>query len=254
MIFKKRILLFCTVALFAKTLPAQIVNVEALRSDADSNGFYGRENLSASYTKNTRELWRISQNLNLQLRQNRHLWLFFNNIEISLSDNDALEQNGMLHLRYNFEQDDFLTWEVFSQYQKNIPLKINNRLLAGGGPRFSFIDKEKSKLYLGTLIMYEYDEEFSTDILNEDVRLSTYLSAVFLKKESWQWSSIAYYQPRVNKFEDFRATLQSQLSFQVFRKLSFTSTVSLAYDAFPVALPDIPNLTVNWGNGFSYKF
>lgn len=233
---------------------AQIVNIESLRSFADTSGFHGIENFNVSYTRNTRELLKLTNNLSLKYKEQRHTWLFLNTLDVSLANKTVLEKNLFLHLRYNYRQNDWLTYEVFSQYQKDVPLRIENRMLAGIGPRFTLANKKRAKVFLGTLGMYEHDEELNTGTTNRAVRLSSYLSFTYGIEEKLNWANYIYYQPRVDRFEDFRTSVQSQLQVLIWKSLSFTTTLTLAYDAFPVPDPAIPNLTVKWTNGISYTF
>lgn len=234
---------------------AQIVNIESLRSAADSNGLYGAENFNVAYTKNTRELFELKNNLVAQYRHNRHIWLFLNTWDLSLAAGQTLEQNVLFHLRYNFKQNDWLTYEVLAQYQQNQPLRISDRILMGAGPRYTLLKKKDvAKVYLGTLVMYEYDDELNNDIIHQDVRLSAYLSTYLTKKDKFEWSTTVYYQPRIDYWEDYRTSVQTQLKFGLLEKLFYVTTLSMTYDSFPVVAPEIPNLTLKWVNGIELRF
>ncbi len=233
---------------------AQIVNIESLRSFADTTGFHGVENFNLNYTRNTRELVEITNNLSLKYRKGRNTVLFLNTLDVSLANKIVLEQNLFFHLRYNYRQNNWLSYEAFSQYQKDLPLRIQKRTLMGLGPRFTLLEKERLKIFFGPLLMYEYDDELGTDTINEDIRLSSYLSVTYLLKARLSWANYLYYQPRLDKFDDFRTSLQSQLQLAIFKTLSFTTTFTMAYDAVPVNDPAIPNLTIKWTNGISYTF
>lgn len=239
----------------ALSLQSQIVNIESLRSAADSNGFYGAENFNVVYTKNTKELFELNNNLVLQYRKDRSIWLFLNTWDLSLAAGQTLEQNVLFHGRYNFIQNDWLTYEVMAQYQQNQPLRISDRILLGVGPRFTIVKKKDvAKVYLGALVMYEYDNELNNDIVHQDPRLSTYLSTYLAKKDRFQWSTTVYYQPRLDYLEDYRTSVQTQLKFGLFKKLFYVTTLNLMYDKFPVEAPDIPRLTVKWVNGVEWRF
>src|SRR5690606_2405096 len=140
------------------------------------------------------------------------------------------------------------------QYQQNRPLRIHDRVLSGGGTRFTLFEKPSRKGYLGTLILYEYENELGNDIERHDSRFSAYLSTYLAKKDKVQWSTTIYYQPRIDYWADFRTSLQTQLKLGIIKKLSFVSTLSMTYDAFPVQDEDIPHLTVKWVNGLALTF
>lgn len=246
-----RVFLLCS----ALPLHSQIVNIESLRSAADSNGFYGAENFNVVYTKNTRELFELNNNLVFQYREDKSIFLFLNTWDLSLAAGQTLEQNVLFHGRYNFIQNKWLTYEVMAQYQQNQPLRIGDRILMGAGPRITLVKKkEVAKLYIGALAMYEYDDELDNDIIHRDARLSTYLSMYLAKKDKFQWSTTVYYQPRMDYWEDYRTSVQTQMKFAIFKKLQYVTTLNLTYDKFPVVAEEIPRLTVKWVNGIEIKF
>lgn len=233
---------------------SQIVNIESLRADQDSNGLHGIENFNIDYTRNTKELLTLTNNLSLQYKRNKNTLLFLNSFDMSLANEEILEQNAVFHLRYNYKINEWLTHEMLVQYQVNAPLRIQNRILAGLGPRFDLMKKEKSSLYYGLIFLYEYDDEGENDIMHQNGRVSTYLSYNIKAGERLSFSTVAYYQPRIDYWEDYRASVQGQLRLKIIKNLSFNSLFTMAYDAFPVIDEDIPNSTVKWTNGISIEF
>lgn len=246
-----------TVLLFLVSIAytsAQIVNIESHRATKDSAGFSGVENFNIDYTRNTNELFTLTNNLSLQYRKVKNVVLFLNSLDVSLANAEVLEQNTFFHLRYNYLVNNWLTYEALAQYQSNAPLRIKSRILTGLGPRFTLLKKEKNSIYLGTIFLYEYDDEMGNDIIHRDVRLSAYLSYNFQLEKRFHWSTVVYYQPRLDYWEDFRTSIETRLSFKFFKNLAFNSIFNLAYDAFPVDDLEIPQLTVKWTNGISYSF
>lgn len=248
-------ILIISISLFSsRPLAGQIVNIESLRGFADTLGFHGRENLNLSYTRNTRDLLTISNNLGMKYQTERSSWLFLNSITIQNANEQALQQNFFAHLRYNYSQNDWLTYEVFVQYQKDVPLRINHRNLIGIGPRFRLWRGKKNYLNAGLTLMNEIDDELDNEIVHRDIRLSSYLALGLASKDHLEWSAYLYYQPRPDVWRDFRTSLQTQLSLKIIKNLSFITALSLNYDAFPVVDPEIPGFTMNWTNGLTYSF
>lgn len=235
-------------------LQAQIINVESQRLSSDTTGWHGLYNLSVDYVKNTNQLLTLTNNLSAEYVKGRSNWLFLHNLNASISNVATLENSLFFHIRYNYHKTRRLTYEVLAQYQKNIPLKIDHRVLTGLGPRYGFIQQKNFELFGGCILLYEYDNELETDIEHHDLRLSSYLSTEYKLTDKLEWVAVLYYQPRIDYWEDFRTTLQTQLKFLIFKSLAFTSTYSMSYDAFPVQDEEIPNLTIKWTNGITYKF
>lgn len=250
----KRIVIFTLLFISSVPLYSQIVNIESLRSAADTNGWSGVENFNVTYTKNTKELFELNNNFTGQYRQNKNTWLFLNTWDVSIAAEEKLEQNLLFHIRYGYQQNEWLTYEALAQYQQNRPLRIRDRVLAGGGTRFTLFEETNRKGYFGALVLYEFENELDNNIERHDARFSAYLSAYLAKQDRLQWSTTIYYQPRVDYWEDFRTSIQTQLKIGILEKLFFMSTLNLSYDAFPVVDPDIPNLTVKWVNGLAWNF
>jgi len=244
-------LLLLSISLFAH---AQIVNIESLRMENDTSCFAGRENFSFQLTQTNVQLSRFSNNLALQFRSSEHLLLFLSNVDFTFSDATDFERSGFFHLRYNYRQSEYLTYEAFTQYQVDFPLRIQNRFLNGLGTRINLMPGKQSKLQWGTLIMYEHDDELENDITHNDFRLSTYLSVLLKAKRSPVFSAVIYYQPRLDVWADFRLSGQAQLSFKIWKKLKFMVNASVNYDSSPVQDPNIPMLTYKIANGISFEF
>ena len=232
----------------------QVVNIESLRSFADSNGFHGVENLNIDYRRNTRDLLTLTNNLSLKYQNKRHILLLLNTLDVQLANSVVLEQTSFIHFRYNYKQNERLSYEVFWQYQRNVPLRIDPRVLVGFGPRLILFSEGKFLANLGVLGMYEYDDEAGNDIIHRDIRMSGYLTLGYKGGDRFNWMNFLYYQPRIDYLNDYRINLETQLQWLIFKGLSFVTTLNFKYDSFPVQDPNIPKLTINWINGLSYRF
>jgi hypothetical protein len=251
--FSKNLSFFFLVLLCFK-LEAQIVNIENLRLNEDSARWSGAEAFSFSIFRNTNRLISASNNTVLQYKNQRHLALFLNRLDFSFSEQDDFARSGFLHFRYAFTQNDWLAWEAFTQLQSDRPLRIEQRRLLGVGPRFSIIQKAQTDVHGGLAMMWEYDRELANEIVHRDARWSTYLSANFNWSEHSRATLMVYYQPRADKWRDYRLSGQAQLRFKIWQKLLFQVTGMLNYDAFPVVDPSIPKLTYRLTNGLEIQF
>ncbi len=232
---------------------AQIVNIESLRNDNDTSAFKGIENFNANYKQNTRELFTLNNQLAIQIKKAKNSWLLLNNVDVELAQGQSLEQNLLFHARYNRRLSQKFDAEVYSQYQKNVPLKISDRVLLGAGVRWAIQKKEKAKVTYGLSTLYEYEREMINPIIHNAVRLSNYLSLTLQSKKT-SWSSVVYYQPRIDWWEDYRVSLQTKLELKFNADWSFTSNLSFNIDSKPVVDASIPNQTIKWLNGLTYRF
>lgn len=235
---------------------AQIVNIESSRLEADSAGIQGEFNIFYNFTKNTQSISQFKASSALQYRWKKNIIMPIGNANLIFSRNTDLVFNGFGHLRYNRIINPWLTAEAFSQAQFDRVLLIKLRWLTGVGPRFKLFKGEKGGLFLGTLAMYEYEEEKETGFIRRDWRASVYLSAQLEVNDNFTIAHITYYQPLFTDASDFRVSTSTSFEFGITRALTFKSSFNLSYDSNPVQTPeqDIVNLTYSISNGLSVRF
>jgi len=245
----------------------------------------GNASVSFSFIKNTNDIFNIVTNVAVGYNGGDNLWMIISNIRFNKIEGDTFQNSGVQHFRYNREINDRLTFEAFAQGQYDKISNIDFRGLAGFGPRFDLskqddetevgnIDnadipnkptREKSKFYIGTLIMYEYEKSAEIDMTatHKDFRSSNYLSFSFFPTNQISIVSTTYYQPRIDLLKDYR--LSSVLNLNIgfsskkedekktfWDKLNFNVNFSYEYDAFPVI--SIPKTQYRLTNGLSYNF
>lgn len=233
---------------------AQIVNIEGSRLEQDSMGWQGSAGLSFNYTQNINKLFVIKANTGLQHRFDKHVLLSLNDLNLVFSSNQKFNFNGFQHVRYNYLVNKWYTAEAFSQGQFDRVQRIRFRYLLGGGNRFTVIKKEKGRLHIGLLAMYEFEQEADTTINRNDLRLSNYLAATYRPSEIFSGTIMVYYQPLPYRFSDYRVSTLLNLFFRINKLLSFTTGFTMAYDSEPVQRPDVVNLTFSINQGLFLRF
>lgn len=256
-----------------------ILNAEALRVNMlkHKNDWSGRVVLSFNYTKNTNDIYTINSNLALGYNGGKNLWMIISNLNFNKAEGVAFQNSGIQHLRYNRQLTKRFTWEAFLQGQYDGVFEIEFRGLAGSGVRFEMTQnnrksihgdkekKQKSRIFVGSLIMYEYEKasEVEANIIRRDFRNSTYLSVSMFPTNQVTIVGTAYYQPRLDKLEDYR--ISSELNINIgfssntdddeqsfWNRLQMVLSFSYNYDAFPVL--SIPKTQYNISNGLIYAF
>lgn len=240
--------ILCT-ALVAKT---QIVNVEGRRMAADTTGWQGSLGLSFTYLKNVQEVLSANASTHVQHKRPKDLYLLVANYNLLRGNNQKLTDNMFYHLRYNRTLSPRTAWEVFSQWQQDVISNINARFLTGTGPRFTLKDTEKLKLFAGTAVMYEYEEEKTEPlVVHNDWRSSNYIAVTFSPNEILQLVNTSFYQPLFARPGDFRFLNQSSLNIKASKKLAIVLNWNYLYDAAPAAGSPLINFAVT--NGFTYR-
>ena len=235
------------------TMQAQIINTESLRMVTDTTGWTGSVGLNVGFSKNVKELFKIKNHIHVQYKTPKHLVLLMNNISFEQADGADFVNKGVQHLRYNYKVKPRLNWEAFAQNQYNAISKIEFRRLFGTGPRFKLSTHEKYKMYLGVLVMYEYEKTTEEiPVFHKDWRNSNYFSFSFFFTKKAKLISTTYYQPMFSDFSDYRVAHQSALILNIYKNLSFKTAFNYTYDVLPVA--GIPNTDYGLTNGLVYKF
>lgn len=248
-----RKLFLITTILFPIVVFSQIINVESLRKVTDTSGWTGNTSLNFSLTKNTNTLIRLNNIIHVQYKMNNHLVLFINNLGFERAGGQSFVNNGSQHLRYNHKITENIVWEAFVQSQYNSIAKIKFRGLVGSGPRFKLLGKDKHRLYLGTLVMYEH-EELNEEVLNinKDFRGSSYLTFSFYPTDNITIVSTTYYQPLLTQVSDYRIASETNFLLSITNKLSLRTSYSITFDATPAA--GVPNTFYNLTTGLLYAF
>lgn len=239
--------------LVTTTASAQILNAESLRKVSDTSGFSGSVSLNFALKRSTSEYLIIFNSIHVQYKMDRHLLIFKNDIEFQKIEGAKLENSWISHLRYNYRLHPRIAWEVFAQGQYNKLALINFRGLLGTGPRFKLSNFDNYKFYLGTLVMYEYEEIIDeVTPLQRDLRGSAYLSFSMYPTKNVTLTSTTYFQPVLSEFSDFRISSQSSLVIAVFKNFNVSTNYTFTYDAFPAV--SIPNSQYTLTTGITYSF
>lgn len=232
----------------------EVFNIESLREATDKK-WTGSLGLNIGLIKNVNDVFWLSNNAHIQYKDSINYWLFYSNLSFQKLDGASFLNRGTQHLRYNYKINEQIKLEAFVQSQYDAISEIDFRGLAGIGPRFKLSNNDPCyKIYLGTLIMYEHEKTSGIDgeIIESNIRGSSYLSFSFYPTDTISIVSTSYYQPILKELADYRLSNNTTLSFKIIEKLSFTTNFNYSYDAFPVQ--GIPKTQYDLTNGLSYNF
>lgn len=232
---------------------SQILNVESLRRVTDTSGWSGAASVNLTLKKNANEFVILGSDIHVQYKMNRHLILLKNDVAFQKIEGENFDNSLVSHLRYNYKVWDRIVWEVFAQGQYNKVNLINFRGLLGTGPRFKLSKSDKYRFYLGTLLMYEY-EEVADNVtpLQEYMRASGYLSFSLYPTDNISIVSTTYYQPRTDRPHDYRISSESSILVGLFNNFALETTYFFTYDAYPAV--GIPKSQYNFTTGVTYTF
>lgn len=239
------------------SLQAQIVNIENKRSNlVDTSGVFGYLSLGANFVKNTKSVTTISGDIRIEYLRNKSRFLSLTNYNLIRANSDRFIDNGFSHLRYNYEINKRIEYEIFMQSQFNNQVRLQLRALAGTGMRFQLYQAENQQVYIGLSYLYEYNE---IEIVSEfvsffyDHRMSSYLSASIQPfSESFLITNTTYYQPLITDFSEVRLSSQTALTFTLTEQLKFSTIFSITNDT---RVPEnVPATYYSVRNGIRWEF
>jgi hypothetical protein len=248
---KRILLLFMLIIVHALSF-GQLVNIENQRVQSDSVRTITLIDLMYNYQNNNNEelsMVNFSATHQYKTKNLKDYFLLLGNIDYSLANREELSNSGLIHFRYNRKLNKKLKIEVFIQYQYNKILGIESRSLIGVGPRYKINKSDKTVFYVGSLLMQEFEK--ASDNLNtlSYQRLSNYLSlSVKNSAKTIEFTSVVYYQPNINLWEDYRLSSQASLAFNITSKLQFVNSINYGYDSFAPTNVNKKNIILT--NGF----
>lgn len=238
--------------IICKTADAQLINIENQRVQSDSIRRVTILDLLYNYQNNNEEeLSQINSSVTHQYKSKnfKNYFLILGNIDYSLANGNELSNSGLVHFRYNRKLNLRLKMEAFTQYQYNKLLGIEMRNLIGIGMRYKINKSEKAVLYVGSLVMQEFEKTNDANDIKSYQRLSNYLSFSFKNNaKSIEFSSVIYYQPNLNLLADYRLNNQTSISLNISSKLQFVNSINVGFDTY--APINVSSRNINISNGF----
>jgi len=238
--------------LSAFTSSAQILNIEQERINSDTSRWAGSAKTSIQYSKIGQELFNGSAYMHIQYKTKRSIFLTLSEYNLTKASGSDIINAGAQHFRYNYKLNNRFTGEMFTQFQFNKVLKVKFRWLLGVGPRVNIVKTKPFSLFLAVSYMYEYEELYDSDILNHNHRLSSYISSNLKIKDNLSLINTTYFQPKINKYSDYRLLSQSDLKVGITKHFSFLISYIYFYDAFPAI--GVPKETQYLANSIAYNF
>jgi len=250
-------LLIVSISLF-DSLAGQ-VNTEAMRSEDDRFGFSNQFSLDVGYEKVNSEVFELAAEYRLDYIKVND----FNSFMILNLDNGYEKENnspkniitnkGFIHLRTTKNVIRNYQMEVFTQYEFNKFLLLNDRYLLGAGVRIALQKSELANSYIGIGLMVE-KETYDLDSENEMnlLRSTNYIKNNIILSPNIDLSNTAYFQIASDDFNDYRILYDGGLYFHMNDFFAFTMELNYRYDNDPQG--DLGNSYIQIFNGILIEF
>lgn len=242
---------FVAVAAFAllwssRPAAAQIVNVQSAMSSQTKEGATLAVSGSAKWFTGNIDLLFLSGAPMVTLRSGRHVVLAFGKLDFATSNDDRVIFRTYEHVRYRLRLNRVLTPEVFVQHAFDQFIRLNRRMLAGIGPSFRVLEIPALSINAGVSYMIENerlsrkDDDLGNPLLDSGLsytnhRASSYLMATYKLDKRVALIGALYFQPRLDRPQDLRILSDSSISVSLTTRLSFSTSLVMAYDSAPPA-------------------
>lgn len=245
---------FTTFVLFSITFinpaNAQLLNVESVRTNADSAGWHGELEFDLSLNRYNERVFEFTNESNLSYFSHKHAYMLLNRLKFVNLDGNSLISSGYIHLRSTFLRKERWSPELFLQYQYNNNLGLNNRGIAGAGVKYKLYRDDRWTANLSTAFMMEHEVwqlDNQPSIKNDYIKSTSNVSLRGKVSDSATFLLVGYYQARPNAFFEARSIFESKLKVNITKRVALSVGFIASYDAAPVI--DIPNWTYELSNG-----
>jgi hypothetical protein len=257
----KAILVTVVVAsVFAGPAEAQIIN--SLRGfEEEDPGWSGELVGSIASARGNTRYFELSLEGRIQFQTERHRLrvLGLNMRRTALGVEIAEARMG--HIRHNYRIWSRLSSIAYVQGQYNPFIRIQSRVLIGGGGRVDVFRGNLWRSAVGVTYMYEEEEltaaqgqraAAQTSRAAEKHRLSCFLTFYRVEKGGFDIDIWGFYQPLIADFGDARASGAASLRANVVGELYLFFNYMINYDSNPP--PDVKDLDYILRSGLGWKF
>lgn len=229
---------------------AQLLNVESVRTNADSAGWHGELEFDMSLNRYNERVLQFTNESNLSFFSHQHAYMLLNRLKFVNIDGNSLISSGYIHLRSTFLRNERWSPEIFLQYQYNNNLGLNNRGIAGAGVKYKLFENELWTANISTAVMMEHEVwqlDNQPSIKNDYLKSTSNVSLRGKVSDSSTFLLIGYYQARPDQFLEARSIFESRLKVNITKQVALSVGFTASYDAAPVI--DIPSWTYELSNG-----
>lgn len=209
------------------------VNIEQLRSKDMHLGLNQTIELSIESLNGNSDYFGIESSYRADYVSQNYSAFILSNYEQARSAGDAIEDKHFIHLRFMKDFSPQSKTEYFIQNSANQFTNLQNRFLIGTGIRHSLYEKAHSKLFdIGIGLMLE-DDTLNTKVNENYIRSTNYIvfKNIFLTRGTV--NLVAYYQPKLSNFSDFRALTELSLLIPLNTTIALKNAITYSYDSAP---------------------
>ncbi len=222
--------LFSLILLLSFTQTASaFINVESIRK-IKGEGFFGRSGLQASGQMGNTEKFTSQLSTTGAYRFEKNELLYIGNYKYGTSAKEKDTNQGSGHLRHTWGYINPLAYELFVQSEFDEFKELNSRNYLGGNLRFRLLASDAHVVYAGLGTFYEIEDFAGLDEDKDHFRANIYLSQVHNLSKTSSLFVTLYYQPQLDRMNNYRVRLQSGIDVQLTQVLSLSMTFNSSHD------------------------
>lgn len=249
--------LFSFLLYFFPIMASAIVNMDALHFDNQKNSFSADLDLTISGSSGNSDQNKTALNGQFTWIAEKSINLAVLGYQYGKSNNIKSVNKAFIHYRYIHQLSDVMDLELFTQLEKDEFTRLSYRGLVGSGLRFSVQSTSNHRAFIGTGLFYskekiEFVSGLTDDGIEEFTRANLYFLSKFKVNPTLSFSNVIYYQPRLSRFSDYRALLESKFDFKINNNLSFRLSVDISHDSEPSQT--IESTDISYMSGLKFNF
>ncbi|GAB4322411.1 MAG: hypothetical protein Kow00127_15030 [Bacteroidales bacterium] len=225
------------------------INTEKFRKHDSEKGFIFNVSSGISISRGNSEYTSVDGTLRVDYNQDHYSLFAVGSYDFKSGNSETLVHKGFGHLRGIVNLSSRLAAEMFLQQEFNEFLLLADRKVTGAGLRYRLIDLKPGKdtpekegalrSFAGSGIMYERElyrlnDSETNEIVQNPVRITSYLTLDWkINKQASMWA-VAYYQPDISDFSNYRTMVEGGLEVAITKKLFLTTQVYYRFNRYPV--------------------
>jgi uncharacterized protein DUF481 len=214
------------------------VNTEKYRTAKDTLGFKFQSEINGTVQKGNVDFQEVSVEVLSQynLKENKYLMIISG--DFGWEDGKSFSNAMLLHGRNIRDLSAVLKLELFGQVDYDAEHLLQWRALAGAGTRIRLFGGKDNESWMGNSLFYEqekYDLARSAKHAREanNIRFNTYLAINKKLKDFFTWHGVAYYQPKIDNWDDFKLIAETGLLVAFEEKVSLSIGFNYRFDSRP---------------------
>ncbi len=227
---------------------SQILNIERYKIEKDTTKAYTLKttaglnifNRSAAADSPV-DLFGYNININGLYYPDKHAFIFVSKFDYLRINEDDFLNFGFVHGRINFNRDEDINYDVYSQYSYDNFRGLHPRLIAGGSIRKNLIKNNNISFVLGIGGFFEHEEwDHPIDGNQIEVNLiknSNYLSFRMSVNDYLDINTMNYYQvgydDAINTFRH-RVSSITNINTKISERFSLTNSFEINYEDRPI--------------------